>query len=79
MTLIGVAQLLCRRMKVKENTELTTFLILLLNLHCLVVNTLSLFLASQTYNNNNNNNNNNDNNNNNNNNNDNNNNNNDIS
>ena len=78
MTSIGVAQLLCGRMKVTENTELTTFLILLLNLHCLVVNALSLFLASRTYNNNNNNNNNN-NDNNNNNNNDNNNNNNDIS
>ena len=51
MTLIGVAQLLCRRMKVTENTELPTFLILLLNLHCPVVNSLSLFLASQTYNN----------------------------
>ena len=49
-------RLLCRRMKVTENTELTTFLILLLNLRCPVVNSLSLFLALQTYNNNNNNN-----------------------
>ena len=53
MSLIGVAQLLCRRVKVKENTELTTFLILLLNLRCPVVNSLSLFLASQAYNKNN--------------------------
>ena len=53
MSLIGVAQFLCRRMKVKENTELTTVLIFLLNLRCPVVNSLSLFLASQTYNKNN--------------------------
>ena len=53
MILIGVAQLLRRRMKMKENIELTTFLILLLNLRCPVVNSLSLFLASQTYNKNN--------------------------
>ena len=58
-------RLLCRRMKVTENTELSTFLILLLNLRCLVVNSLSLFLPSQTYNNNDDNNNNNNNNNNN--------------
>ena len=57
------SRLLCRRMKVTENTELTTFLILLLNLRCPVVNSLSLFVTSQTYNNNSNNNNNNNNNN----------------
>ena len=47
-------------MKVTENTELTTFLILPLNLRCPVVNSLSLFVTSQTYNKNNINNNNND-------------------